>query len=88
MLTKFGPEAQEGDYVLVIDASYMHRTAKSYIAKVFKNVAYTGHSFKERSGKIRYIHKWSAEVVIPADIVPDEIKQMIEEDIKIHTKGE
>lgn len=83
MYTKFGPEAKDGDYVIVLDADYMHRRANTYIAKVYKNKAYTGVGISTQKG-YKYIHKTSAEVVVPENIVPDELKQKIEEDIKIH----
>ena len=84
MTTKFGPEAHEGEYVIVLDVDYVHRTAVNYIAKVHKNKAYTGkRMLRDRS---KYIHKMSAEIVIPEFLVPEELKVLIEEDIDIHNK--
>ena len=84
MTTRFGPEAKDGDYVIVLDANYMSRRAINYIAKVYKGKAYTGRTMYA-NGKRKYIHKIIAEVVIPEHFVPDDIKALIEEDIKIHT---
>lgn len=85
MRTRFGPQATEGDYVIVLDADYMHRTATTYIGRVHKNKAYTGETRRIR-GEMKYIHKITAEVMIPSSIVPEETKLRIEEDIKIHNQ--
>lgn len=87
MQTHFGPEAKDGDYVIVLDVNYVGRTATNYIAKVHKGKAYTGRAFYAR-GDTRYIHKIGAEIVIPESIVPEETKALIEKDIKIHNKEE
>ena len=86
MNTKFGPEAKDGDYVIVLDADYVHRRATNYIAKVCNNKAYTGARMNYGYGK--YIHKLEAQVVIPESVVDEETKKLIEEDIRIHTKGD
>lgn len=82
MITGFGPEAKDGDYVIVVDADYVHRRATTYAAKVYNNKAYTGKKMGKGS-KERYIHKLSAITVIPESYVPEETKLLIEEDIKI-----
>ena len=84
MKTKFGLEAKDGDYVIVLYVDYVHRSAANYVAKVYKNKAYTG--MKTHYGHGKYIHKLEAQVIIPADIVSDEHKALIEEDIKFSTK--
>ena len=81
METKFGPQAKEGDYVIVLDSDYVHRRATNYIAKVFNGKAYTGIKMV---GNKKYIHKIYAEIVIPEAIVPEETKLLIEEDIQFH----
>lgn len=87
MKTKFGPEAKDGDYVIVLDVDYVHRNAVNYIAKVYQNKAYTGYKMNYNRGT-KYIHKLEAQVVISEFIVPEELKVLIEEDIRIHnTKG-
>ncbi len=88
MQTKFGPEAKDGDYVIVLDVDYVHRRATSYIAKVYNGKAYTG--YKMNGGRdAKYIHKLIAQIIIPESIVSEETKALIEEDIRIHnTKGE
>ena len=86
MVTRFGVEAKEGDYVLVLDNDYVHRRSANYIGKVHKNKAYTG--IKMQGVKDRYIHKIAAEIVIPESIVPEETKQRIEADIQLHNKEE
>ena len=83
MDTRFGPEAKNGDYVIVLDADYVHRRATNYIAKVHKNKAYTGQTMRTSKGT-RYIHKIVAEVVISEDMVPEEPKLLIEKDISIN----
>lgn len=85
MPTHFGPEAKDGDYVIVLDVNYVGRSATNYIAKVYKGKAYTGRRMCV-SGKWKYIHKIGAEIVIPESIVPEDIKALIEEDIRIHNK--
>ena len=84
MTTKFGPEAQDGDYVIVLDVDYVHREARNYVAKVYKNKAYTGKTMTRNHSK--YIHKMSAEIVIPEYLVSEELKDLIETDIDIHNK--
>lgn len=84
MLTGYGPEAKDGDYVIVVDADYVHRRSTTYIAKVYNNKAYTGIKMRYGSGlKEKYIHKLNAVVVIPESYVPEETKLLIEEDIRI-----
>jgi hypothetical protein len=87
MKTKFGQEAQNGDYVIVLDVDYVHRSATTYIAKVYNNKAYTGYKMNYNRGT-KYIHKLEAQVVIPESVVDEETKALIEEDIKIHMKGD
>lgn len=87
MKTKFGPEAKDGDYVIVLDADYVHRRARNLVAKVYNDKAYTGVWMYSSSGKHKYLHKLEAQIVIPESIVDDETKRLIEEDIKAHTKG-
>ena len=84
MITQFGPEAKNGDYVIVLDSDYIHREGTNYLAKVVGNKAYTGR--KMRGVKTRYIHKISAVMVVPESIVPEETKKLIEEDILLHTR--
>ena len=83
MTTRFGPEAKDGDYVIVLDADYVHRTATNYIGKVCGDKAYTGIRMRN-SKSYKFIHKMIAEIVIPESIVPEETKEKIEEDIKLH----
>jgi hypothetical protein len=88
MTTKFGPEAKNGDYVIVLDVDYVHRRARNLIARVHNNKAYTGIWMYSSSGKQKYLHKLEAQIVIPESIVDEETKKFIEEDIKIHIKGD
>ena len=85
MITKFGPEAKDGDYALVVDFNYVGRSVNTFIAKVHKGKAYTGKTMTGNRGK--YIHKLQAEVVIPETIVPEETKRLIEEDIALHNQA-
>lgn len=84
MDTRFGPEAKDGDYCLVLEHNYRGNRSTVLPAKVHNGKAYTGVTYPTALGK-RYIHKTTAQVVIPASYVPDEIKEKIEEDIKIHS---
>lgn len=45
MFTRFGTETKEGDYVLVLDNDYVHRSAANDIGKVHKGKAYTGVNY-------------------------------------------
>lgn len=89
MKTKFGVEAKDGDYVIVLDVDYAHRTARNLVAKVYNGKAYTGVWMYSSGCKRKYIHKLEAQIVIPESILGDEMKALIEEDILMHnTKGD
>ncbi len=79
--TKFGPIAQDGDYVLVVDFDYMKRKCETYVARVYRGKAYTG---VRKIGTNAYIHKCKAEVVVSANCVSEEQKRKIQEDMAIH----
>jgi hypothetical protein len=79
--TKFGPMAQDGDYVLVVDFNYMKRKCDTYMARVYHGKAYTGMHIP---GTAKYVHKTKAECVIPANYVPEELKGKMQEDMAIH----
>lgn len=79
--TKFGPMAQDGDYVLVVDFNYMKRKCDTYVARVYRDKAYTGVRIP---GTNKYLHKLRAEVIIPENYIPEEVKQKIFEDIAMH----
>lgn len=79
--TKFGPMAQDGDYVLVVDFNYMKRKCDTYVARVYRGKAYTGVRIP---GTNKYLHKLRAEVIIPENYIPEEVKQKIFEDIAMH----
>ena len=81
LTTKFGPPARNGDYVLVVDFHYMKRRCETYVARVYRDKAYTG---AKNSSTGRYIHKLNAETIIPADYVPEDQKRKIIEDIVLH----
>lgn len=85
MITKFGPEAQNGDYVIVLDFNYVGRQAGTHIARIYNGTAYTG---EKMYSKDKFIHKKIAEVVIPETIVPQEVKDKIHEDIKCHNPND
>ena len=76
--TKFGPMAQDGDYVLVVDFNYMKRKCDTYVARVYRDKAYTGVRIP---GTNKYLHKLRAEAIIPENYIPEEVKQKIFEDI-------
>lgn len=79
--TKFGPMAQDGDFVLVIDFNYMKRKCDTYMARVYRGKAYTGVRIP---GTAKYVHKLRAECIIPETYVPQEVKRKIYEDMAIH----
>ena len=79
--TKFGPMAQDGDYVLVVDFNYMKRKCDTYVARVYRGKAYTGVRIP---GTNKYLHKLRAEAIIPENYIPEEVKQKIFEDIAMH----
>lgn len=81
MKTLFGPEAKDGDYVLVTHVRHMSGTASTYAAKVYNGKAYTGQELG-RPGSGKYVHRVIADVVIPADYVSEENKKIIEKDIE------
>lgn len=79
--TKFGPIAQDGDYVLVVDFNYLKRKCDTYVARVYRDKAYTGVRIP---GTNKYLHKLRAEAIIPENYIPEEVKQKIFEDIAMH----
>ena len=81
--TKFGPMAQDGDYVLVVDFNYMKRKCDTYMARVYRGKAYTGMCLP---GTANYIHKMKAECVVSENYVSEEVKRKIYEDIAIHNR--
>jgi hypothetical protein len=83
METKFGPMAQDGDFVLVIDSNYMKRKGETYMARVYRGKAYTGVRIPRTN---KYIHKLYAECVIPESYVPQEVRRKIYEDMAIHNR--
>lgn len=80
METKFGPVAQEGDYVIVVDFNWMKRKCNSYIGRVCKGMAYTGMKNYPHDGSC--VHKKKALAVIPESYVDEEVKTRIQEDIE------
>lgn len=81
--TKFGPPAQDGDYVLVVDFNYMKRKCETYVARVYRGKAYTGMRVP---GTANYVHKMKAECIIPENYVSQEVKRKIYEDMAIHNR--
>lgn len=81
--TKFGPMAQDGDYVLVVDFNYMKRKCETYMARVYCDKAYTGVC---TPGTGKYVHKLRAEAILPENYIPEEVKQKIFEDIAMHNE--
>ena len=81
--TKFGPMAQDGDFVLVVDFNYMKRQCNTYVARVYRGKAYTGVRI---SGTAKYVHKLRAECVISENCVSEEVKRKIYEDMAIHNR--
>ena len=79
--TKFGPTAQDGDYVLVVDFNYMKRKCETYIACVYNGKAYTGIRIP---GTYKYVHKLKAECVVSKSYVTEELCHKIYQDMAIH----
>ena len=79
--TKFGPMAQDGDYVLVVDFNYLKSKCDTYVARVYRDKAYTGVRIP---GTNKYLHKLRAEAIIPENYIAEEVKQKIFEDIAMH----
>lgn len=84
MKTQFGLEVQNGEYCLVLDKDFMHRTANVYPAKNINGKAYTGKKTNQGYGK--YIHKLEAICKIDPSILSETQLQQIEEDIKFSIK--
>lgn len=82
--TKFGPTAQDGDFVLVVDFDYMRRKCQTYAGRVYKDTIYTG--MKKAPYDTKYIHKRKAEVVIPVSYVDLEVRRKIYEDMAVHNR--
>ena len=85
MKTLFGPEAKDGDYVLITHVRHMSGTASTYAAKVFEGKAYSGQEIGN-PGSGKYVHRVIADVVIPEDYVSEENKKLIEKDIQTAIK--
>ena len=79
--TKFGPTAQNGDYVLVVDFNYMKRKCETYLAYVYRDKAYTGVRIP---GTTKYVHKLRAEMIVPENYVPLEVQHKIKRDVALH----
>ena len=80
METMFGPIAQEGDYVVVVDFNWMKRKCNSYIGRVHKGMAYTG--MKNFPHDRNCVHKKKAICVVPVWYVDEETKLVIQNDIE------
>ena len=79
METMFGPIAQNGDYVVVVDFNWMKRKCNVYIARVYNGLAYTG--VKNFPHDRNYIHKKKAICVVPVWYVDEDRRLKILEDI-------
>lgn len=83
MKTFYGPEAKEGDYVLVCN---VYGTPTAFPARVHNGKAYTGQIIGSTGNK--FLHRLEAIAVIPESYVPDSRKRCIERDINQYTKAE
>lgn len=84
ILTYYGPQAKDGDYVIVAHA-FRNSGATTYAAKVHNGKAYTGIDVNRYGAHPKYLHKVSAVTVIPESYVSEERKAAIEEDIRMST---
>lgn len=84
IFTAFGPQAKDGDYVVVVHA-FHNSGATTYPAKVLNGKAYTGYKVNRYGEQPKYLHKQNAVVVIPPEYVSEEEKAAIEEDIRVST---
>ena len=81
IVTRFGPQAQDGDYALVIYAP-LRAAGTGLLAKVHNGKAYTGYNVAYPTSTPRYIHRLSVECVVPPEWVSEETRVKIEEDIR------
>lgn len=86
MFTMYGPEAKDGDYVLVQDVQYMQRTAEVYVAQVRGDKAYAAAAIRT-SSKFRWLRKESAIAIFPADQVSELKKSLIQMNIDAEKAG-
>lgn len=84
ILTYYGPQAKDGDYVIVAHA-FHNSGATTHLAKVFNGKAYTGVNVNRYGSHPKYLHKASAVIVVPESYVSEERKAAIEEDIRMST---
>lgn len=85
MTCKYGPDAQEGDYVLVLHRSgYGGKDADTFIGKVHNDKVYTGimRWNGSRGAGCRPVHKLTAECIVPAEYATESCRARIEKDIK------
>ena len=80
METMFGPIAQNGDYVVVVDFNWMKRKCNVYIARVYRGMAYTG--VKNFPHDRNCIHKKKVICVIPVWYVDEDDQERIRKDIE------
>lgn len=83
IFTRHGPQAKDGDYVLVIHNPSMG-AASGLIGKVYNGKAYTGYRYGY-SREPKYYHRLQVECVVPAEWVSEERRAAIEEDIRVST---
>ena len=80
MKCTYGPEAKDGDYVLTLHQyGYNGKFAKLLMGKLMDGKVYTGFRFYEWE---KFVHKLSAEMVIPESALTQEQLKNIELDIQ------
>lgn len=81
MYTLYGPEAKDGDYVLVQDVAYMKGSADIIIAQVHDGKAYAASAVPSRNSSRRWLRKETAIVVIPESEICQAAKELIQMNI-------
>lgn len=81
MYTLYGPEAKNGDFVLIQDVAYMKGSADIIIAKVHNGKAYSAASVQHKYINRRWLRKETAIIKIDASEVPEVAKQLIDMNI-------
>ena len=82
MYTMYGPEAKNGDYVLVQDVAYMKSSADIRVAQVHNGKAYAASAVPYKHGFRRWLRKETAIIVIPITEVSEASKKLIQMNIE------
>ena len=81
MYTLYGKEARNGDFVLIQDVRYMQGSADIRVAQVHNGKAYAAAAVPSKGTQHRWLRKETAIIVIPANIVSEQAKELIQMNI-------